>query len=75
MKRETASGEQMNFCWPGKICSAGPIKDYMDYVGNIAAITPTIPEPATLFLLTTGLLGLTVYIRKRRSKIAFSRKS
>ncbi len=47
---------------------SGPIKDYMDYVVMIKAITPTIPEPATLFLLTTGLLGLTVYIRKRRSK-------
>ncbi|GAK56294.1 hypothetical protein Despr_1056 [Candidatus Vecturithrix granuli] len=54
---------------------SGPIKDYMDYVVMIKAIVPTVPEPATLLLLSTGVLGLAVYTRKRRSKARFSRKS
>ena len=46
----------------------GSIKDYLDYAVMIKTVAPTVPEPTTMLLIGTGLLGLFAYNRKRRSK-------
>jgi hypothetical protein len=50
-----------------KIHRSGPEGDRYTMIGQITSISP-VPEPSTLFLLGSGLLGLVGYGRKRMTK-------
>jgi len=47
---------------------SGPWPKFADLGGNYVMFDTTIPEPGTILLVGTGLLGLLGYVRRRRMK-------
>jgi hypothetical protein len=42
--------------------------DFNDFVFQLESVNPTIPEPATMLLLGSGLIGLAGFARRRFKK-------
>jgi hypothetical protein len=58
----TFSGDTLDVFWPG-----GSVQDGQAFTGNFTYSTAATPEPSSLMLLGTGLLGFVGAMRRRRA--------
>jgi hypothetical protein len=50
---------------PGGACGSGTTNSGFGLVTNFSSAAPTVPEPSNLFLLSTGLLGVAQFVRRK----------